>query len=244
MEQGVYDVDARVAGDHWWFRGRRMLFAAELRKLNVGPDSKFLDVGTGMGSNLRMLRDEGYRSLAGVDLSQVAVHHCVTNGFESVLMGDVTNLPFAEGNFNVVLATDIIEHVEDDRVALREMHRVLAPGGHIVIAVPAFPSLWGLQDEVAHHKRRYKMNDLVSVVRSGGFRINRSFYFNYLLFAPIWLARQIIRVLKLKRASESEFNTATLNRFLFWIFAIDIWTAPTLQLPFGVSILLIGQKTK
>jgi len=244
MEQSVYNIEAKVEADHWWFRGRRRLFAAELRALNTARDAKILDVGIGMGSNLRMLRDEGYRRVTGVDLNPVAVRHCFASGFSSVLLGDATSLPFAGRVFDVVLATDIVEHIEDDRKTLRELYRVLVPGGHIIVAVPAFPSLWGLQDVVAHHKRRYKMNDLIEKMQSSGFSIRRIFYFNYLLFLPIWLARRMINVLRIKKASENEFNTTALNRLLFWVFALDIRTAPTLHPPFGVSIMVIGEKTR
>ena len=243
MEQGVYDVEARVEAEHWWFRGRRQLFAAELRVLKVGMDAKFLDIGTGTGNNLRMLRQEGYRNVTGVDLNPLAIRYCLTKGFTSVLLAEATSLPFAEGQFDVVLATDTVEHIEDDQKALHEIHRVLAPGGHVMISVPAFPSLWGLQDDVAHHKRRYRMADLTEKIRSSGLQIRRSYYFNFLLFVPIWLARQFNRIVGIKLASENEINSTGLNQLLFWIFSLDVRVAPVLHPPFGVSIMMIGQKT-
>ena len=243
MEQGVYDVEARVEAEHWWFRGRRQLFAAELRVLKVGMDAKFLDIGAGTGSNLRMLRQEGYRNVTGVDFNPLAIRYCLTKGFTSVLLGAATSLPFAEGQFDVVLATDTVEHIEDDQKALHEIHRILAPGGHAMIVVPAFPSLWGLQDDVAHHKRRYRMANLTEKIRSSGLQIRRSYYFNFLLFVPIWLVRQFNRIVGIKLASELEINSTGLNQLLFWTFALDVCMAPVLHPPFGVSIMMIGQKT-
>jgi SAM-dependent methyltransferase len=242
MERGVYDVEARVEAEHWWFRGRRLLFAEELRVLKNGMNAKFLDIGTGTGSNLRMLRQEGYRNITGVDLNPLAIRYCVAKGFTSVLLGGATSLPFAEGQFDVVLATDTIEHIEDDQKALHEIHRVLAPGGHVMITVPAFPSLWGLQDDVAHHKRRYRMADLTEKIRSSGLQIGRSYYFNFLLFVPIWLARQFNRIAGIELASENEINSTGLNQLLFRLFSLDVRVAPLLHPPFGVSIMMIGQK--
>ena len=242
MEQGVYDVEARVEAEHWWFRGRRQLFAAELRVLKVGFDAKFLDVGTGTGNNLRMLCHEGYRNVTGVDLNPLAIRYCLTKGFTSVLLAEATSLPFAEGQFDVVLATDTVEHIEDDQKALYEIHRVLAPGGHVMISVPAFPSLWGLQDDVAHHKRRYRMAALAEKIRLSGLQIRRSYYFNFLLFVPIWLARQFNRIVGTKLASENEINSTGLNQLLFRVFSLDVYVAPVLHPPFGVSIMMIAQK--
>ena len=243
MDQGVYDVEARVEAEHWWFCGRRRLFASELRLLNVGIEANCLDIGTGTGSNLRMLRQQGYRNVTGVDLDPLAIRYCLTKGFASVLLAEATSLPFATAQFDVVLATDTVEHIEDDRKALHEIYRVLAPGGHVMISVPAFPSLWGLQDDVAHHKRRYRLADLAQKVRSSGLQIRRSYYFNFLLFVPIWLARQFNRIVGIKLASENEINSIGLNQLLFGVFSLDVRLAPVLHPPFGVSIMMIGQKT-
>jgi ubiquinone/menaquinone biosynthesis C-methylase UbiE len=242
MEQGVYDIEAGIEARHWWFRGRRMLFASQLAALGVKKNARLLDVGTGTGSNLRMLREEGFEQVTGIDLNPSAIRYCRSKGFTSVFQGDATCLPFANAEFDVVLATDAIEHIDDDREALKEIARVLAPGGYVMIVVPAFPSLWGLQDVVAHHKRRYLIADLIEKVRSSALEVRQNYYFNYLLFAPIWLARQLIRLLKIKRASEAEFNSAILNQLLYWVFAFDVTTAPLLHPPFGVSIMVVGQK--
>jgi SAM-dependent methyltransferase len=244
MEHGVYDTEARVEAEHWWFRGRRMLFGAELRYLKIATNAQILDIGTGTGSNLRMLREEGYRNVTGIDLNPLAVRYCLAKGFTSVLTGDATGLPFADGQFDMVFATDTIEHIDDDRKTLQEMHRVLVPGGYAMIVVPAFASLWGLQDIVAHHKRRYRKADFTKKIWSSGFEVQRAYYFNYLLFAPIWFARQLIKILGIKEASENEFNSAALNQLLLWTFALDVRTAPLIHPPFGVSILVIGQKVK
>jgi SAM-dependent methyltransferase len=151
----------------------------------------------------------------------------------------VCNLPFGDGEFQLVLATDIIEHVDDDLQAIREIRRVLAPGGTAIISVPAFQSLWGLQDEVSQHKRRYRKTQLLNVIQRGGLVCRDGFYFNYLLFAPIWLARQVIRMFRIRLASENQVNTPLLNTLLTWIFLLDIVTAKTVHPPFGVSIIAL-----
>ncbi len=242
MEPGVYEVEARLEAEHWWFRGRRLLFATEIRGLKFGPDAAVLDIGTGTGSNLRMLREEGYRNVTGIDLNPLAIGYCRAKGFTSVLSGDATKLPFAEDQFDIVLATDTIEHIDGDRKALQEIHRILSPGGYAIIVVPAFASLWGLQDILAHHRRRYRAADLSEKIWSSGLEVRQVYYFNYLLFVPVWFGRQIINILGIKRASEAEFNSTVLNQMLFWTFALDVRTAPLIHPPFGVSLLAIAKK--
>ena len=242
MEIGAYTVEAAIEESHWWFVGRRRLFARELTRLTIPQESLVLDIGTGTGSNLRMLSDLGFNYVTGVDTSDDAIRYCAEKGFGHVQKGNVCALPFDDGSFDVVLATDIIEHVDDDDLALAEIARVLKPGGRVLITVPAFRSLWGLQDEVALHKRRYRMMPLLEQLKRVELMPLRGYYFKYLLFGPIWLARQLIRVLRVHFDSEGEINTPALNRILEGIFLLDTLTAPMLRIPFGVSILVMAER--
>jgi hypothetical protein len=92
------------------------------------------------------------------------------------------------------------------------------------------------------HKRRYRMRIVLDLVRRVGLQPAQAFYFNYLLFAPIWLARRVIRRARIDLRSEGEVNTPALNFMLKRIFAADVWSAPWLRPPFGVSILVFAEK--
>jgi SAM-dependent methyltransferase len=243
MDAANFAVEAEVEERHWWFAGRRRLFARELTRFGVNRDSRVLDVGTGTGANLRMLQDLRVRSVVGLDRDELAICYCLSKGLGRVRQGDICAMPFDDRSFDFVVATDIIEHVHDDSAALRELARVLRDGGKALIAVPAFPSLWGLQDIVAHHKRRYRLRPLLQKMQEAGLQPRRYYHFNYLLFGPIWLARQLISLFGIKRSSEAEFNSPVVNCVLSAIFSFDTSTAPLLRPPFGVSILAIGEKT-
>lgn len=242
MEKQVYDIEAKVEAEHWWFAGRRQLFANEIARANIRPSSLVLDVGVGSGSNLRMLAEMEFPHVIGLDPNPDVVRICQHKGFASVQQGSICNLPFSPESFDFVLATDVIEHVQDDVVALKEIYRVLRPGGYVLITVPAFQSLWGLQDEVALHCRRYRLGTLVEKVIGANLTIVRSYYFNYLLFAPIWTARQVIRFARIRLQSENEVNSPLINRILTAIFRLDIATAPHICPPFGVSALVVAEK--
>ena len=242
MDAATYAIEAQIEETHWWFVGRRKLFSRELLQANINHDARVLDVGTSTGTNLRMLRALGFRRVTGIDCSEEAIAFCHAKGLGPVQLGDICALPFPDDSFDLVLATDVIEHVDDDARALREVLRVLRPGGKALITVPAFSSLWGLQDDKSFHKRRYTMPTLLSKVGAAGLTPNTYYYFNYLLFAPIWLARRIIALSGLKLESENEINTATMNWILSKIFNFDIATARWISPPFGVSAFIIAEK--
>lgn len=242
MDTSTYAVEAEVEANHWWFVARRRLFADLIARQRLSADARVLDIGTSTGTNLRLLRDLGFANRRGLDLSDDAIRWCAEKGLGKVEKGDVCNLPFGDGEFDLVLATDIIEHVDDDLRAITEIRRVLAPGGTAIISVPAFQSLWGLQDDVSHHKRRYLKKELLELIRRGGLSCRNGFYFNYLLFMPIWGARQLIRLLQVKLDSENQLNTPLLNRLLTWIFTLDVVTARVIHPPFGVSIVAVTRR--
>jgi SAM-dependent methyltransferase len=237
VDRSAYLIEAEIEESHWWFGGRRRLFARELVKAGATGQLGVLDVGSGTGSNLRMLRDLGFVDVIGLDSSEEAIRFCSEKGLGPVRRGDICAMPFASDSFDLVLATDVIEHVEDDGLALQEIARVLRPGGKALITVPAFSSLWGLQDRVSHHHRRYRLRQLRRQIQKAGLRPLGMFYFNYLLFVPIWLARRIIDIIGLKLKSEGQLNAKLPNLIFSLIFRLDTWTAPFLRPPVGVSIL-------
>jgi SAM-dependent methyltransferase len=244
MKLETYAAESRVVETHWWFAGRRRLFGRLITALGLAPDAPVLDVGTSSGTNLIMLRDLGFTRVTGLDASPEAVHWCAQRQLPPVILGDIAGMPFADGAFQLVTATDVLEHVPDEAPALAEISRVLAPGGHVLISVPAFPSLWGLQDEVSNHLRRYRRTGLLRLVRAAGLEVCSEFHFNWILFAPIWAVRRLMRFARPRVASENDINTPLVNTVLKALFALDLRLAPRLRLPFGVSLLVLARKPR
>jgi SAM-dependent methyltransferase len=242
MDIATYAAEAEVEQTHWWFVVRRELFLREIVRLQIPKSAAILDVGTSTGTNLRMLTEAGYRNAVGTDFSDESVRWCAEKGLPPVHKGDVCALPFDDARFDFILATDIIEHVDDDVKAMSELARVLKPGGTILVTVPTFTSLWGLQDVLAHHKRRYRMGQLLNVVRGANLTASKSYYFNFLLFVPIWFARQVNKVLKPDVRSEADINTPLMNTVFKAIFRVDTMLAPSVHMPVGVSALVVARK--
>ncbi|QJR16497.1 class I SAM-dependent methyltransferase [Usitatibacter palustris] len=240
MDLATYAVEAEVERTHWWFAGRRKMLRRLITGLGIARDARILDIGTSTGTNLRMLKEMAFTRYEGLDMSDDAVRWCDSKGLGKVTRGDVCNIPFPDATFDLVLATDIIEHVDDDGRALAEIRRVLKPGASVIITVPAFQFLWGLQDDVAHHKRRYRGGQVDAVIAGAGLQRRASFYFNFILLAPIYAARQVIRLMRIPLRSENEVNGPFVNRLLNWIFGFDVAVAPWLHVPFGVSYLAVA----
>jgi len=242
MERAVYVAESALEATHWWFRGRRRLFAALIRRKGVPAEARVLDLGTGCGSNLRMLQDLGMRRVIGIDRSQDAAGFASEKVFAPVAVGDARKLPFGRAAFDLVLATDVIEHVEDDVAALKEVLAVLRPGGAVLITVPAFPSLWGKQDEIAHHCRRYRRPGLRAAVAGAGLVVEESFHFNFVLFPLIWAARMLLRPFAARYENENNLTPGALNTLLDAVFAFDVSASLRLRPPFGVSLCVWASK--
>jgi SAM-dependent methyltransferase len=244
MDYTTYEAENEIEKTHWWFVGRRMLFGKLIQSLELSETASILDIGSSTGTNLRLLSELGYTNVKGLDPSPVARDFCAQKGLAEVMPGDVRKIPFPVDSVDLVLATDIIEHVEEDDIAIKEIYRIIKPGGYILCTVPAFQSLWGIQDDVSQHKRRYKKNGLNALVQSAGFEIRKSFYFNFILFIPIWATRVLLKLFRPSIRAETDLNSKFINWILLKIFMIDILTAKNIQPPFGVSILTLGEKIK
>ncbi len=153
---------------HWWFRGRRRVLEAVLdRELRHGVAREVVSVGCGPVRRLEWLRPyAGEGRITGLDAEQEHAAPVCPPGTAFVL-GSAEILPFATGTIDLLVAADVLEHLRHDHAAMAEIVRVIRPGGLIVITVPALPSLWGAQDIVSHHFRRYTKRSLRELLRAG-----------------------------------------------------------------------------
>lgn len=154
MEEWRYREMFEVEDRHWWFQSRRLIVRALLRAGGVTTPRRILDAGCGTGRNLLDYARLGHEA-EGVDFSAEAVAFCRRRGLDAVRQAPLEELPYEDGRFDLVVATDVIEHLSDDHAALAELRRVTAPGGRIAVTVPAYQWLWSAHDESLHHFRRY-----------------------------------------------------------------------------------------
>jgi len=244
MEQHTYSIMYEVEGKHWWFTGRRHIIAGFVERAcrdlgKVRP--RILDVGCGTGANLQMLSRFGVAE--GVDVSVAALDFCRARGLAEVKQGAAESLPYEDAAFDLVTGLDVVEHLDDDIAGLKEMRRVLRPGGRAVLFVPAFMFLWGVQDDISHHRRRYTLPDLKSKLREAGLTVERATYANLTFFAPILIGRLLMRLSGWRPASENNITISALNGLLGRIFSVESWWLRRLNFPFGVSIVCVAKRT-
>jgi SAM-dependent methyltransferase len=213
VEEHVYQQLYDLEDGHWWFRGRRAVLWAMLRRAGLPDRPQVLDAGCGTGRNLAEFGRLG--TARGVDPSRQAIEFCRRRGLGEVEAAGIESLPFADGTFDLILATDVLEHVERDDVAATELRRVAAPGALLVVTVPAYRWLWSQHDDSHHHLRRYTARSLSGRLAAAGWRPVMLTYFNTLLLPPIAL----VRVLARRRAprdgrTDYQLTGGVLNRLL------------------------------
>lgn len=244
MQKDFYATYFEVEKTHWLMRGRRAIVLDMLRRYVPQANSAHvLDFGCGSGLTVQTLAKAGYVA-SGVDFSHEAIEFGTSKGIAGLQVVSDEKLSFPDAAFDAVVCMDVLEHLGDEQPALSEIRRVLKPQGVLLIMVPAYMFLWGTQDEVAHHYRRYTLGRLTEVVRSGALmRIEKRSYFNTLLFPLIALVRVGSWILGLRSRRESDFdlNNAFINAIFSGIFTIERKVLSFLNLPFGVSILLVAR---
>jgi SAM-dependent methyltransferase len=245
MEHHTYALMYEIEETHWWFLGRRHIlagFVTQICRDLGGGRPRILDVGCGTGANLRLLSQFG--AAYGVDISAEALAFCRARGLDQVRAGAAERLPFGDGEFDLVTGLDVIEHLDDDVAGLREMHRVLRSGGHALLFVPAFRFLWGVQDDISHHRRRYTLAELRRVATQAGFEVVRATYANLTFFLPTLVGRALMRLTGLRPASENNLTIRALNRPLGRILGAERALLRHVDLPIGVSAIAVLRRPR
>jgi len=232
---------AQVEDRHWWFVARReILMAAATRKLGSPPTS-ILDLGCGTGGNLAALAQTfETATVVGLDSQPRCIELCRSRGLR-VVSGDLTALPFADAEFELVTAFDVLEHVANEAAAASEIARVLAPRGTAIVTVPAYHWLWGPHDDLNSHKRRYTRPRLRATLAAAGLDVTYATYFNTILFPMAALVR-IAEKITGKYAHEDRMPSAPVNWALYHAFRLERRLVTSgARLPYGTSVLAVAQ---
>lgn len=232
----MFEIEEKL----WWYRGRRRVcFDLINRFFSPGEEISILDVGCGTGYNLGFLRR--YGRVQGVDMSPEALRFCRERGETEVTLHEAGELPFEDQSFHLLTAFDVIEHIEDDRGALREFRRLLMPGGRLLIYTPALPWMFNEHDRLVHHKRRYVKSELREKLVEAGFRVDHLSYVN-LFMLPIVLLARLFYKLKPTSHAEMQLTPEPFNTLFTQLCYLEARLVNGPTLPYGMTLVALACK--
>ncbi len=233
----------KIEKNHFWFRARRSYIIQLLSK--ESRDSNVLDIGCSSGILLEELKNIGFKqdNLYGIDISESAINKSVKNGIKHSYVMDAINIHL-DKKFDMLIASDSLEHILNDTEALKNWHQLLNPSGRLYIFVPAFMFLWSSHDVNNMHYNRYTQKELKAKLIKNGYEIEKSGYWNFFLFIPILCIRLKERIgLFSNQNSQSDIDKIPIfNNVLFKIMNIENRLLKYLNFPFGVSTFCIAKK--
>lgn len=245
MNSALYDELHRVEQTHWWFRARRRIVWSLVERYvgsERGQRLKICELGCGTGGNLVGIADR--HDVIGVECAPEALAYARRSLGERVISGrlpDEVDLPAA--SFNVVLLTDVLEHIEDDAASARTALRLLRPGGIVVATVPAYQWLYSPRDAQHHHFRRYGRRKFAALWKQADAETELLSHYNTWLFPVAAAARLASKVLRRDERGDLRVPPVGLNSFLQNVMASEAQLLGRWPLPFGLSLIGVVKKT-
>ncbi|HRA46808.1 MAG TPA: class I SAM-dependent methyltransferase [Thermomicrobiales bacterium] len=248
MKSEYYGEYYEHENNHWWFKWRFDMITEIVEALPRNESFRLLDAGCGTGQMTKLL--EKYGDAVGLELAPEAIAFARKRGVQNIVQGSITDPPFPAGSFDLVLSLDVIEHVDNDVQILESLFEIVKPGGHLIVTVPAFQSLWSQHDEINQHKRRYRVPQLRKMIENAGFQTTKVTYCNTSLFVPVFATRKAKTALRsLRHANDIEhpesdlaFYPKPINELLYKIVSSETKLMKHVDMPFGVSILAVAQR--
>ncbi len=235
MDRAVYDRMEEAEAEHWWFVGRRAVLQGLIRRHCPLPeDARILEAGCGTGGNLEMLSEYGRLEAFEYD-ADARIAASAKGGIEVAPGALPDGVDLRDDAYDLIALFDVLEHIEQDVPTLETLGRKLAPGGRLLISVPAMPWLWSHHDVAHHHFRRYTRGSLKDAVQAAGLRATSLGHFNTLLF-PAAFAQRMVQKITGSTAPADALPAPWLNATLAAVFRAERHFVGALPMPFGLSL--------
>lgn len=247
MESSEYSKMAEQEKDYWWHRGKWFLVRRMVEKYfpNNPTKLRILEIGCGTGEITSRL--SAYGEVLGVDVSNEAIKICQSRGIPNVVFGDINSLDLSkhESMFDLILALDVLEHIQDDLETMRRVKYMLKPDGYFFVNVPAHKFLWSEHDEALHHKRRYHSLEIMGKLQDTGFKIMKKTFFVTTAFPAIVLFRMWNNFFGKSAYPKTSYVLLPkiLNDIMTIILDIESYFATNFMLPIGTTITVVAKKS-
>ena len=244
MYNNYKDIYYQIEDYHWWNVSRRDIILKLLNPL-ISDGMKILDIGCSNGSLINKINFNKSLDIHGIDISSKAIGYSKNKGIQNTQVMNADKLKYKDKEFDIIIASDVLEHIENDNKALLEWKRVLKDNGFAIIFVPAIMALWSHNDIYSEHFRRYEKSQFRNRLIDSGFNIERSSYWNFTLFIPIFIFRQLQRIVSSNNneyKNELKKSNPIINKLLKIVLSIENKILMKTNLPVGVSLFAICQK--
>lgn len=246
MKSQIYEKMHETESFHWWFCGKREIVLSLIKDKVIKNNSKsmqIIDFGCGCGLMLGHLEQFGV--VTGVDFSEQALEYCKIKFDGRLLACNLSEEIKWEEKFDLAVALDIVEHIENDSAVVKNIFNALNMNGEAILTVPALQFLWSDHDENCMHIKRYNLSKFKTILEKAGFTIEYISYYNFFLFPIVVLLRLTTRFLRINKNSglENDIKDNFINKILYRIFSTEkFFIKKGIKLPIGVSLIALVSK--
>ena len=243
--ESMPDAEALQAEDAlWWVIGRKAIIREYLRRASQSKTiSKIMDIGCGSGGNLDVLAEFG--KVVGVEPSETLARRARSRGIaDAVYEQDVQELDECR-NIDLFTMFDVLEHIENERDFLAQLHKNAPHEHYVLISVPACPFLFGHHDRMLHHYRRYTSKTLTSTLEESGYKVQRLSYFLFFLFPLVLVKRMKDKLVSRLSKKEPGFDYGELPPVLAVPFATalraEALLSRAIRFPIGLWLFALAE---